>query len=137
MKRKQIRTGMEVCSIYEPGRKFKIDKSIKGVRLFREKGSTRWYVKNQLLAFSEAQKGIRALTANILNRTAKERSLAIEGVKGGLSPQRQPEYRLTCDECGIEFTRKRKPRPGHAVFCSDAHRAMNWKRRNEVPKANG
>ncbi len=134
MKKKVIRVGMKVRSIYDHKRIFRIDKSIKPERVFREKGSKRWYLKSELRGARDAGPFSLNLMAAELKRFGKKRSVAFRGAKFQLSPKRTSEFKLTCDECGLQFTRERKPRPGHGIFCSGAHRTANWKRRNEIPE---
>ena len=50
MKKKTIRVGMKVFSVYTPEHVFVIDRSIQPDRIFREKGSWRWWTAKELRA---------------------------------------------------------------------------------------
>jgi hypothetical protein len=56
----KFRVGQTVCSIYDPRRPFQIDKSAMPDRIFREKGSDRWWTKSELLAINALQSNFAA-----------------------------------------------------------------------------
>lgn len=125
--KKTIRIGMRVRSVYDPKHEFVIDKSVMPERVFREKGTTRWWAKRDL---ERAIGRPKPITATKEERLLKLRSRAFQSIPVPLSPKGKPLYRRTCPECGIEFTTEQQKQK----FCSDAHRTANWKRRHEAPQ---
>ena len=133
-----IRKGMRVRSIYEPDRVFVVDRSLLPGRVFHEKGATRWYTKRELVPagkqFKAPKKAAKPVTRAKLRAVRNERSSAFLSTPP-LSPKRPYQPKLTCTECGVEFTRgskARKLKPGERPFCTTAHRVKFWKRQ-QVP----
>jgi hypothetical protein len=130
-RRKKFRTGQSVCSVYDPQRKFRIDKSVKPERLFHEEGSDRWYTRNELRAIGEANESPARVDAKVLADIGRMRSLAFRGVSGKQLAETGPTKLLekrSCLECEIEFTPKRVKQK----FCRDAHRTAYWKRKDRL-----
>src|SRR5208283_2504931 len=119
--------GMRVRSIYDPKHEFVIDRSILPERVYREKGTKRWWAKRDLEGLIGRSKPLSAKKEEAL---LKARSLAFQAIPTALSPKGKPLYRRTCPECGLEFTTEQQKQK----FSSDACRTKNWKRRNEIPE---
>lgn len=126
----RFRKGMKVCSIYEPGRMFVIDESVRPGRLFHEGGATLWYTTKELLPANKLAKLADTTPTSPptpQNRNALYvRSQALHSMNM-ISRQRN----FTCAECGARVERKRKARAlrrGERSFCCAAHRAAFWKR---------
>jgi hypothetical protein len=83
---------MRVCSIYEPGRVFVIDKSLLPVRIFHEKGSKRWWTALELQSRSEQPK---KLSAKVKKEALTSRSVAFQSLPPGTLPQSTPIYSRT------------------------------------------
>ena len=133
MKKKIIRVGMKVFSIYTPEHVFVIDRSIQPDRIFREKGSRRWWTAKELRAVTNRPVKI---TAKLAKAAQDSRSETFAVHITGVTSKSKREYRRTCLNCGTEFTASRP----EAKFCKTrgaSCRAEHWKRRNlppEIPK---
>jgi hypothetical protein len=126
VKKKSIRVGMKVRSIYDPDHVFTIDRSKKPGRVFHEKGSSLWYGSHELQSVSERP----AKLSNTAKQTAiSKRSQALQGMPPGTFPQSPTLYSRTCLECGIEFKTKKKK----TKFCSGPHRSRYHKRMKQIP----
>jgi hypothetical protein len=129
VKKKIIRVGMKVRSIYQPEHEFRLDKAIKPDRIFREKGSRRWWTAKELQPVS--RKPVK-LSARTQKQAAKSRSEAFIKPPFGVTSKSKPTYKRTCLNCGTEFESER----AEAKFCKSrgaACRSEYWKRRNQVP----
>jgi len=126
----KFRKGMQVRSIYEPGRVFSIDKSLLPGRVFHEKGATRWYTKRELRPVNGR---VRPVSPAEGRNALYVRSKALEGM---LVISRRRKF--TCAECRTRFERKPKARqlkPGERPFCCDAHRIAYWRRKHRQAKS--
>lgn len=131
MKKKSIRVGQKVSSIYDPERIFLLDRSVKAEPMFREKGTKNWYRQSELLAICRAKKGRKGWSGSQLQkRPAHLRSLAFPSIPVALSPKEKPVYHRECLDCGVKFNTEHEKQK----FCVDAHRTRFWKRRKELPK---
>lgn len=133
MKRKIIRVGMKVRSIYTPEHVFVIDRAIQPDRIFHEKGSRRWWTAKELQSVTEKPS---KQSAKALKAAADSRSQAFEKHIPTITSRSKREYKRTCLNCGTEFTAAR----AEAKFCKTkgaSCRAEYWKRRNlppDIPK---
>jgi hypothetical protein len=121
MKKKTIRIGMKVRSVYDPERVFTI---------FREKGSRRWYGSFELEAVSS--KAVKLSTKN-REEALRKRSEAFIGHPPGTFPSTPAVYDRTCLNCGTEFKSENK----NAKFCQlrgSSCRTQYWRRLHEVPE---
>lgn len=126
--RKLIRKGSKVRSIYDPKHEFVIDKSLQPGRIYREKGTRRWWAKNEIEPITAPHKPSKRMTSKAAERAILKRSQAFHGIAEPLGAKTRTIYRFACTDCGIEFTRDRKLLPGQKPFCCGAHRTRYWKR---------
>jgi hypothetical protein len=123
-----FRVGQIVCSIYDPGRTFQLDKSVVPERIFRERGSNRWWTRNELQRPGRPENPI---TSSRLNGKEQMRGMhpkcaaeysdeadskAVTNIPG--LPQR------SCVSCGVNFQPTRHWQKFHSEGCRRAH----WKR---------
>jgi hypothetical protein len=133
MKKKILRKGMKVRSVYTPEHVFVIDRVKDLGKIYHEKGSRRWWAGKELQGVT---KPFVKLSAKRLAEAKNSRSEAFAFQINGITSKSKREYRRTCLNCGTEFTASRP----EAKFCKTrgaSCRAEYWKRRNlppEIPK---
>lgn len=124
--RKRFRVGQRVRSVYDRQRAFVIDKSIVPARLYHEKGSDRWWTKNELEAITATARRVKPLNSRQLRGVATTRFLALKSVAmEDRRPTRQPKAptERKCQNCPVRF----KPKRPWQKFHSEACRWANWK----------
>lgn len=133
MKKKILRKGMKVRSVYTPEHVFVIDRVKDLGKIYHEKGSRRWYTGKELLRVTKSPV---KLSAKRLAEAKNSRFEAFSHHVEGVTSKSKREYRRTCLNCGTEFAASRP----EAKFCKTrgaSCRAEYWKRRNlppEIPK---
>ncbi len=130
MKNNSIRVGKKACSIYEPQREFLLDRSVMGEPMFREKGTTNWYRKSELLPISKAQESGTRGSSKTSKRPVHLRSLAFPAIPAALGSKSKPVYERSCLYDGVEFTTEHQAQKFH----TDACRTAFWKQRKELAK---
>lgn len=132
MKRKVIRVGMRVCSIYEPDRQFLITRSVLPERIFFAKGNRSGYLKSELLPARARLTVTDAMIDKAATKALMWRSVAFYGLPAGTMAKSAPEYKRSCLFCGTEFVSNRKT----AKYCpTKPCRINHWKSRNTLPVA--
>ena len=124
MSKKKFRVGQTVQSIYD-ATPFVIDKSVVPERIFHEKGSNRWWAKNELQRLGAPENPATSLRLNGKAKCAAMRHKCAAGITGGLRVADEPLPGLEerkCLECGLLF----QPRRHWQKFHSEACRRANW-----------
>ena len=125
--KKKFRVRQRVQSIYDASHTFVIDRSALPARIFHEKGSNRWWTKNELQAIGAAE---NPLTSHRLNGTGEMRENAFQCVPE--AEKTAPEVstgleQRECPHCRVRF----QPRRRWQKFHSEACRLRHWKQRRE------
>jgi hypothetical protein len=134
--RKEFRVGQTVQSVYDPTHTFVIDRSRVPERIFHEKGSNRWWTRNQLQHLGAAENPATSIRLNGTGRmrgTHPDASLTIPGgphivaaVSEGLE-----ERKCLLTGCRVRFQPKRRWQKFHSEGCRRAH----WKQTTAAPTA--
>ena len=133
-RKKQFRVGQTVCSIYEPGRTFTLDRSAMPERIFREKGSNRWWTKSELQRPGAPENPATSSRLNGKEQMRGTHPKCAEDVSGGLHSEVKAAVlglpRRSCLECRAIF---RPARPWQKFDSADCRRAY-WKKVNAVSR---
>jgi hypothetical protein len=127
MKAKKFRVGQKVQSVFDPTHKFVIDKSQVPERIYHEKGSDRWWTRNELQRLGAPENpgtSIRLNGKGKMRANARNASASISGglqIVAGVSVG--PGERK-CLECSLRF----QPARPWQKFHSEACRRANWER---------
>lgn len=124
----KFRVGQTVQSIYDATHRFVIDKSVAPERIFHEKGSNRWWTRNELQRLGARENPATSFRLNGKNRmrgTHPHASTAVFGVPFGGTDPRPGLKQTRCLECGISFRQRRRWQKFHSEACRRAH----WKRK--------
>lgn len=124
-RKNKFRVGQTVQSVYDPAHTFVIDKSAIPERIFHEKGSNRWWTRNELQhlgapenpAMSIRLNGKGKMRAKCAQMRAGHLSGALQivpGVSAGLEER-------NCLECGLEFQPARPWQKFHTEACRRAN----------------
>jgi hypothetical protein len=126
--KKKFRVGQTVQSVYDPTHAFVIDKSRVPERIYHEKGSDRWWTKNELQRLGTPENPVTSFRLNgkgQMRGNARNASPAIPsgpqivaGVSAGLEGQK-----CLFAGCRIRFGPKRRWQKFHSEGCRRAH----WK----------
>jgi hypothetical protein len=137
MKRTQkikFRVGQTVQSIYDASRTFVIDRSAVPDRIFHEKGSDRWWTRNELRRLGASEDPATSCRLNGKEKMRGTHSNASPDNSGG--PQivvgvSSAVRKCLLPECGVKF----EPARPWQKFHSDACRLEHWKRTNQAASA--
>jgi len=123
-RRKKFRVGQRVQSVYDAANTFVIDKSRVPERIFHEKGSDRWWTRNELQHLGAPENPSTSIRLNGTGRMrANARKCApsasgglqiVAGVVAGLEKRK-------CLECGTRFQPKRPWQKFHTEACRRAN----------------
>lgn len=116
----RFRVGQRVQLASDPTHTFVIDRSLVPERIFREKGSHRWWTKSELQHLGAPE---NPATSIRLNGKAK----CAQGAYEKPLPADRPVYELErreCLECGVSFQPARDWQQFHSTLCRRAY----WKR---------
>lgn len=134
--KRKFRVGQRVQSVYDVTHTFVIDKSRVPERIFREKGSDRWWTKNELQHLGAPENPATSIRLNGTGRmrgTHPDASPAIPSgprivaaVSAGLE-----ERKCLLAGCRVRFQPKRRWQKFHSEAC----RRVHWKRKTVTPAA--
>lgn len=115
------RKGLTVVSAYDPRYSFTIDKSFQPERLFREKGTSRWWAKSELRRFIGDDLPPKPLSAERQTKALGEAQMAIMAAMGHqLNPTALPKQ--LCKGCPVKFRPPdKRVRKFHSVECERAY----------------
>jgi hypothetical protein len=126
----KFRVGQTVQSIYDAKYTFVIDRSVVPERIFREKGSNRWWTRNELQCLGAPENPATSIRLNgkdqmrVMHPECAEPTSngpqIVAGVSTGLEEQK-------CLECGIRFHPRRHWQKFHAEAC----RREFWKSKGD------
>jgi hypothetical protein len=138
MKRQRFRVGQRVQSVFDPTHVFVIDESRVPERIFHEKGSNRWWTKNELQRLGTPEDPATSVRLNGKEKMRGTRSNAFSAVSGGLRIVAEvttgPEQReCLLRECAVTFQPKRPWQKFHSEACRLAH----WKRSGRGARSRG
>src|SRR5712664_2210135 len=120
----RFRIGQTVQSVYDATHTFVIDKSAVPERIFREKGSNRWWTRNELQRVGAPEKPATSIRLNGKAECAQNARKCAHGISGGLQvvaglsaglPERK------CSECGLNFQPARPWQRFHTEACRRAN----------------
>jgi len=125
--KKKFRIGQTVQSIYDASQTFIIDKSLIPERIFHEKGSNRWWTKNELQTVGAAENPATSLRLNGKGKMREDARKCAEGVPreaaaGTWLPKRG------CLQCGAIF----QPKRPWQRFDSEPCRRTYWERQGRL-----
>jgi len=116
-----------MCSIYEPQRIFRIEKGAEPERIFREKGSNRWWTKNELQLPGAPENPTTSPRLNGKDQMRGTHPKCAKGVPKAMGSKAQTAPGLPkrrCEECKAVFQPARPWQRFHSETCRRAH----WKR---------
>jgi hypothetical protein len=145
VKTKKFRVGQRVQSVYDATHTFVIDKSAVPERIFHEKGSNRWWTRNELQHLGAPENPASSIR---LNGTGRMRGTHPDAPSANpseshiatLTPAGAETRKCLFSGCRIRFQPKRRWQKFHSETCRRAH----WKRaplkevdtpRHSVPQA--
>jgi hypothetical protein len=127
VKARKFRVGQKVQSIYDSTHMLVIDKSQVPDRIYHEKGSDRWWTRNELQRLGEPENPATSFRLNGKGKMRGTRSNASTGVPVvaciSSSASSRPKT-IRCPECGDLFQPKRPWQRFHSESCRRAH----WRR---------
>ncbi|HWY05309.1 MAG TPA: hypothetical protein VNY24_00510 [Candidatus Acidoferrales bacterium] len=130
MSKKKFRVGQKVQSVFDPTHTFVIDKSRVPERIYHEKGSDRWWTRNELQRLGAPENPISSTRLNGKGQMHRTRSNAFPTLPG--KPHIVSEVstalglrKCLLRECDVRFRPKRPWQKFHAEGC----RLVYWKRR--------
>jgi hypothetical protein len=122
-----FRVGQKVRSVHDPKHIFEIDASVIPDRLFHEKGTDRWWQRNEMRLLGAPEKVGKSLTPKAPRTHSKTHPVNVKDLLGAqlrkYVPKEPPPTR-TCPECGTDF----KPRRKWQKFDKEACRRLAWLR---------
>ena len=122
--KKKFRVGQTVQSIYDPTHTFVIDKSAVPERIFHEKGSDRWWTRNELQRVGASENPATSYRLNGKAECAQNARKCAHAISGGLQVvaglSRGLEERK-CSECGLRFQPVRPWQKFHTEACRRAN----------------
>jgi len=137
MKRKaNFRVGQHVQSIYDASHTFVIDRSAVPDRIYHEKGSNRWWTKNELQAVGAPENPATSIRLNGKGKMRANARNASPGVSSGLQIVAGVAAGLEkrkCQECGLNFQPVRPWQKFHGEAC----RRVNWERARRDRRSTG
>ena len=116
----RFRVGQRVQLASDPTHTFVIDKSVVPERIFHEKGSNRWWTKNELQAVGAPENPATSIRLNGKAKCAPGISSGLQIVAGVSAGPEERE----CLECGLRFQPARPWQQFHSTICRRAY----WKR---------
>lgn len=128
-KRKQkFRAGQKVQSVFDPTHVFVIDKSKVPERIYHERGTDRWWTRNELQRLGAPENPVTSIRLNGKGEMHRTHSNAFPVIPGrprivaesSASPERR---KCLLRECNVRF---RPKRPWHK-FHTEACRLAHWK----------
>lgn len=123
--RKKFRVGQRVQLASDPTHTFVIDRSLVPERIYREKGSNRWYTKSELQRLGAPENLATSIRLNGKGNACGMRANACAGIASGsqiaAGVSRGPEER-ECLECGAPFQPTRKWQRFDRPACRFAYR---------------
>jgi hypothetical protein len=134
-RKKKFRVGQRVQSIYAAAHTFVIDKSRVPDRIYHEKGSDRWWTRNELLRLGAPENPATSFRLNgkgPMRGTHPDAPPAIPGgpqIVAGVSAGLE-ERKCLFAGCGVRFRPKRRWQRFHSEACRRAH----WKRKTLAPE---
>lgn len=123
----KFRVGQRVQSASDPTHTFVIDKSLIPERIYHEKGSDRWWTRNELQPFGAPENPATSFRLNGKGKMRANAHNASQGNPGGLelvSVAVRGIERRKCPECGVRF----QPVRPWQKFDREVCRRANWKR---------
>jgi hypothetical protein len=135
VKTKKFRVGQRVQSIYDASHTFVIDRSVIPERIFHERGSNRWWTKNELQTAGAPENPVTSIRLNGKGRMRGTHPNASPAIPGG--PQIVAGVSAGLEErtclfsgCRVRFHPKRRWQRFHSETCRRAH----WKTLARRPK---
>ena len=129
--KKKFRVGQKVQSAFDPTHVFIIDKSRVPERIYHEKGSDRWWTRNELQRLGAPENPVMSIRLNGKGKMRRTHSNAFPATPGGpqivtLAPAGLEERK--CLGCDLRFQPKRRWQKFHSEACRLAH----WKKHLSV-----
>jgi hypothetical protein len=126
MSKKRFRVGTKVQSVFDPTHVFIIDKSQVPERIYHEKGSDRWWTRNELQRLGAPENPVTSIRLNGKGKMHRTHSNAFRATSGGpqivaVAPAGLEERK--CLGCDLSFQPKRRWQKFHSEACRLAH----WK----------
>lgn len=126
-RRKKFRVGQRVQSAYDPTHVFVIDRSRLPQRIYHEKGSARWWTKNELQRFGTPENPATSIRLNGKNQMRGMHPNASPATRERPSLATEVSARLKTKcllpECRVRFLPKRPWQKFHSEACRRAY----WK----------
>lgn len=123
-RRKKFRVGQRVQSIYDATHTFVIDKSMVPDRIYHEKGTDRWWTKNELQELGAAEKPETSFRLNGKAKCVQMRGkcVAVVSERPTLAVGPRPRFpERECLGCGTVFQPKREWQRFHSTSCRYAY----------------
>lgn len=126
-RRQQFRVGQKVRSVHDPKHVFVIDASVIPDRVFHEKGSGRWWQRNEMRLLGAPEEIGKSLTPKASRTHSKTHPVNVKDLLGAqlrAHEPKQPVPMRNCEECNNPF----KPRRKWQRFDTEKCRRENWVR---------